>query len=85
MEFQLEKTSKLIKSNHFPALPRPLLTHLLKCHIHTALKSLQGCSSTSCSLECDQGSPHSAPSSQWQKLPVRVPGHPVLTALSVTS
>uniref|UniRef100_A0A8C9UED2 Uncharacterized protein n=1 Tax=Serinus canaria TaxID=9135 RepID=A0A8C9UED2_SERCA len=40
--FRLEKTFKIMESNHFPALPRPPVPHVPKCHLHRAFKSLQG-------------------------------------------
>lgn len=43
---RLENPSETIESNCSPAVPRPPQTHVPKCHMHTAVKSLQGCDST---------------------------------------
>lgn len=40
--FRLGTPSKVIVTNHPPALPRPALPHVPKCHIHVDFEPLQG-------------------------------------------
>lgn len=44
---RLEKPLEMPKPNRSPALPRPPLIHVSKCHIHAAFQSLQGWTSLS--------------------------------------
>lgn len=53
--FRLEKLSELMKSNCSPALLRPPLIYVPKCHVHTAFEHLQGWGlshSSQCCITC---------------------------------
>lgn len=40
--FKLEKTLKIINSNHHLTLPSPPVNQIPRCHVHVSLEYLQG-------------------------------------------